>query len=461
MGCVRGNKRGHGIAAAVKPLMAGVVGAWLLSSTPALLADTNWVGPDGGSWFQDASPNDWSLTGGLVNSGAGNPAIGNGAGVIDTSAGGVGVIYDPVNDPLNPNPSVTNYSYTQLYMIHGATAATPSEQQSSKLTIKSGTLTVPSSGKVIIGRYGNDNISGSGAAITPTGYVFVNGGTLAVQSADLDVANNGGTITTGDVNASGTLDFDSGSIITNVLRTGVSTSAGGVSTGTFINNGQGLGTISLTGFQPGAGATGNGALEIHDGANGVTLINVAGPTKIGDVATGVDQATSSTFNFVLNAAPAMTLNLDPSLTDLVPANVDLINSTAISGYFTSVEGISGLTGETPMPTVTTSFGGNSYTWSLDYTAVVLRRRRHRDHRRLRRGAPRPGFDNRGPRARIPGSPRPSEAWRCSSVAERPNPVAPDRLDSSAPHQMVSAGTCFRRSFFMPWEMNSPAAPAPR
>jgi hypothetical protein len=66
----------------------------------------------------------------------------------------------------------------------------------------------------------------------------------------------------------------------------------------------------------------------------------------------------------------MTNTLDATSTDYVPANVDLINSTAVSGYFTSVEGVSGLTGETPAPTVTTSFGGNSYTWTLDYTAVV-------------------------------------------------------------------------------------------
>jgi hypothetical protein len=347
--------------------MTGVVGAWLLSGTPALLADTNWLGPDGGSWFQDASPNDWSLTGGLVNSGSGNPGIGNGAGVIDTSAGGVGVIYDPVNDPLNPSPSTTNYTYTQLYIDHGTSTVT---QQSSKLTIKSGTLTI--SGNTIVGRYGNDNISGSGAAIAPTGYITINGGALVSQSADLDVANNGGTVTAGDVNANGVLEFDSGSITAKVLRTGVSTNVSGVATGTFINKGDGLGVISLTGFQPGAGASGvggSGALVIHDGANGVTLINVAGPTKIGDVATGVDLSTS-TFNFVLDAAPAMTNTLDVTSTDYVPADIDLINSTAISGYFTSVEGVSGLTGETPSPTVTTSFGGNSYTWSLDYTAVV-------------------------------------------------------------------------------------------
>ena len=366
MGCVRGNTRGHRIAAAVKPLMAGGVGAWLLSSTPALLADTNWIGPDGGSWFQDASPNDWSLTGGLVNPG-GNPAIGNGAGVIDTSAGGNGVIYDPVNDPLNPNPSVTNYSYTQLYIDHGTSTVT---QQSSKLTLKSGTLTI--SGNTIVGRYGNDNISGSGPAVAPTGYLVINGGALVSQSSDLDVANNGGTVTAGDVNANGVLIFDSGSLTAKVLRTGVSSNVSGAATGTFINSGKGLGGISLTGFQPGAGASGvggSGALEIDDGTNGVTLISVAGPTKIGDVSAGTDLSTS-TFNFVLDAAPAMTLNVDPTLTDYVPANVDLINSTAITGYFTSVEGISGLTGETPMPTVTTSFGGHSYTWALDYTAVV-------------------------------------------------------------------------------------------
>jgi PEP-CTERM motif len=349
-----------------KQLITGVVGAFLLSSAPALLADTNWLGPDGGSWFQDASPNDWSLTGGLVNPG-GNPSIGDGAGVIDTSAGGNGVIYDPVSDPLNPSPSTTNYSYTQLYMIHGTNTTS---QQSSKLTIKSGTLTI--SGNTIVGRYGNDNISGSGPAVTPTGYIVVNGGVLVSQSADLDVANNGGTVTAGDVNANGVLIFDNGGITAKVLRTGVSSAVSGAATGTFIDAGKGLGVISLTGFQPGAGASGvggSGALEMDYGAGGVTLINVAGPTKIGDVAAGVDLSTS-TFNFVLDAAPTMTNNLDVTSTDYVPANIDLINSTAISGYFTSVEGISGLTGETPMPTVTTSFGGNSYTWSLDYTAVV-------------------------------------------------------------------------------------------
>jgi hypothetical protein len=356
MGSARGRKR----------LIAGAVGACLLSSTPILLADTNWIGPDGGSWFQDASPNDWSLSGGLVNPG-GNPGIGNGAGVIDTSAGGNGVIYDPVSDPLNPNPSTTNYSYTQLYMVHGTSTVT---QQSSKLTIKSGTLTI--SGNTIVGRYGNDNTSGVGAPIVPTGYVVINGGALVSQSADLDVANNGGTVTAGDVNSNGVLIFDSGSLTAKVLRTGVSTPVSGAATGTFIDNGRGLGVISLTGFQPGAGASGvggAGALEMDDGANGVTLISVAGPTKIGDVATGVDLSTS-TFNFVLDAAPAMTNTLDATSTDYVPANIDLINSTAISGYFTTVEGVSGLTGETPDPTVTTSFGGNSYTWMLDYTAVV-------------------------------------------------------------------------------------------
>jgi len=346
--------------------MAGVVGACLLSSAPALLADTNWLGPDGGSWFQDASPNDWSLTGGLVNPG-GNPSIGNGAGVIDVSAGGNGVIYNPVTDPLNPNPSVTNYSYTQLYMIHGTNTTS---QQSSKLTLESGTLTI--SGNTIVGRYGNDNISGSGPTVAPTGYLVINGGALVSQSADLDVANNGGTVTAGDVNANGVLIFDSGSLTAKVLRTGVSSNVSGAATGTFIDKGRGLGVISLTGFQPGAGASGvggSGALEMDYGAGGVTLISVAGPTKIGDVSAGVDLSTS-TFNFVLNSAPTMTNNLDITSTDYVPANIDLINSTAISGYFTSVEGISGLTGETPMPTVTTSFGGNSYTWSLDYTAVV-------------------------------------------------------------------------------------------
>jgi hypothetical protein len=347
----------------------------LLSNSPAVRADTNFIGPDGASWFQDASPNDWSASGGLNNSDTGNdnPAVGDGAGVIDTSAGGVGVVFDPVNQ----TPGTTSYTYSQLYLLH-ATASATTTQQSSKVTIDSGTMTI--SGSLIVGRYGNDNISGSGPAVTPTGYLVINGGSLVSQSTDLDVANAGGTPPTGDVYANGTLIFNSGSLTSNTLRVGETSFSAtyGTGVGTLIDAGDGSGTISTAAFQPGAASTGSGVLVFHDGGgatnNGVTPITVSGTTKIGDVSSSVDLATLAGLSLVLDNAPVMTMTPDAGDTDYLPANIDLINSASDSGYFNTVQGTSGYTNSSTTlataATVTAMYGGNSYSWILDYKAVV-------------------------------------------------------------------------------------------
>ncbi len=298
------------------------------------------------------------------------------------SFSGEGVLFDPVNDVNNTTGSNTytlggntaegTSANLRLYIANGTAAV------SSKLTIKSGTLRMFDGGdNVVLGR--STNLSNIGAV---TGVLVIDGGSFVVSNDNTDVGStntNGATTIT----SRGILDFRGGTFeggLVSASSHGIRLASGAGSHGTFISRNDAPGSVTAFNYVSAQGAAGTGGAqthgvsEFHYSNGGVNTVNVQNNLTLNNDGTA---ARRSYLNFVLDSAPEAK---GDDGTFYIPEDIGLFNvdsdgngtGNGATGAGNSLfYNLASDTALTAGSTVSASFGGYTYNWTIQYAGNIV------------------------------------------------------------------------------------------
>jgi hypothetical protein len=369
------------------PRLEGIAGGVLIAAavfaaTPKLAhAEIDYTGTGGtttdpnsanaASWFNIANWNN-GVTGTLAESnltGAAQNIIANNA-----SMPSVGVIFDPAHDVNTPGGPSASY-VANLQNVQGSfyIASSPSTVSSpNKLTVDSGTIIV---GTATVGR---DN----------PGILALNGGTFIVAGGTLKVQGSNRTTLLG----SGTFEYHGGTLETlqgvqlgsGASTVGVAKTSAGVAYFTIYNDGPDGAMLSQNGFQFAANTNQMGTIGIVEfhydnntgGIGGTRPFQNNWNQGNGETGQGILHITNNTnssarLNLVLDAAPSLFPTSDPLVSNI--QNLGLFDETVIAGsgtYPKAFYSVDGSTVFTQGATITASFSGKQYSWTISYSGQI-------------------------------------------------------------------------------------------
>jgi hypothetical protein len=318
-------------------------------------------------WFIPANWANSTVTGTLAESQTGNPSVVN-IQANNTSMPSIGVVFDPGNDPNTPGGKNANYT-ANLANIQGTfyiasiegTAAMPN-----KLTIDSGTIVT---GSTTVGR-------------DTAGILALNGGTFITESGAIKVQGSNKTTLLG----SGTFEYHGGyfeselgiQLGAGACTSGVGKTSSGVGYFVVYNDGPDGAILSQNGFQFAANTQSLGTVGIAEfhydlntgGIGGVRPIQTNwndGNAETGQGVLHIQNNTnaSSRLNLVLNAAPTIIAT--------APQNLGLFDETVVNGdgtYPKAFYSVDGTTVFTQGATISASFGGQAYSWTISYSGQI-------------------------------------------------------------------------------------------
>jgi hypothetical protein len=358
-----------------------LIAAAVFAATPKLVhAEIDYTGTGGTttdpnsanatSWFNTANWNNGVGTGTLAESNLNGAAQNIEAGNVVMPS--VGVVFDPKDDPnaagFGGAAYVANLQNVQGSFYLASEAGTVLSPN--KLTVESGTIIV---GTATVGR-------------DTAGILAVNGGTFIVAGGTLKVQGSNRTTVLG----SGTFEYHGGNLETlqgvqlgsGSCSVGVSKTSAGLAYFTVYNDGIDGAILSQNGFQFAANTNQSGTIGIVEfhydvntgGIGGVRPIQTNwnqgnGESGIGVLHLNNNTNASSRLNLVLDAAPSL-FGAGPNA---APQNLGLFDETVIAGsgtYPKAFYSVDGSTVFTQGATITASFSGKQYSWTISYSGQI-------------------------------------------------------------------------------------------